>query len=270
MDALPNDWIALTALVFVLGMRHGLDADHLVAIDGLTRLSAMDKRSHARWCGALFSLGHGAIVVLIALLVGALARAFTPPPWLEDVGVWVSIAFLLALGALNVAAIATTEPHEPVRLVGVRAGFASGLLRTAHPLSAALVGSLFAISFDTVSQAAFFAAAAAQSGGIGYALALGGLFTLGMLVVDGCNGLWMFRLVLRVNRRALMASRVFAILVSSLSFAAAALGAARYFSLEAGRWNEGKAPWLGLAVIALVILAFGVAMRVGRRKPVAG
>ena len=43
----------LAALVFALGLRHGFDPDHLVAIDGLTR------SSKSRWCGLFFSLGHG-------------------------------------------------------------------------------------------------------------------------------------------------------------------------------------------------------------------
>ena len=30
---LPNDWIALLALVFVFGGKHGLDADHLATIE---------------------------------------------------------------------------------------------------------------------------------------------------------------------------------------------------------------------------------------------
>ena len=34
---LPTEWLALLGLVFVLGAKHGLDADHLAAIDGLTR-----------------------------------------------------------------------------------------------------------------------------------------------------------------------------------------------------------------------------------------
>jgi nickel/cobalt transporter (NiCoT) family protein len=41
----------LAALVFALGLRHGFDPDHLVAIDGLTRTSK------SRWCGLFFSLG---------------------------------------------------------------------------------------------------------------------------------------------------------------------------------------------------------------------
>ena len=88
-------------LVFVLGMRHGLDADHLVAIDGLTRLNASANPWLARRCGALFSLGHGIIVMLTAVAVALFAQHFTLPPWLADLGVWLSIALLLALGVLN-------------------------------------------------------------------------------------------------------------------------------------------------------------------------
>ena len=32
MPALPSEWSALCALVFLLGLRHGFDADHLAAI----------------------------------------------------------------------------------------------------------------------------------------------------------------------------------------------------------------------------------------------
>ncbi|HEX6829121.1 MAG TPA: nickel transporter, partial [Burkholderiales bacterium] len=67
METLPNDWMALLALVFTLGLKHGLEADHLVAIDGLTRYNAIARPRIARWCGTLFSLGHGAVVVAVAL-----------------------------------------------------------------------------------------------------------------------------------------------------------------------------------------------------------
>ena len=72
MQELPTDWSALCALVFLVGMRHGLDADHLAAIDGLTRVSARRGQAHARYCGALFSLGHGTVVLAIALMAGLL------------------------------------------------------------------------------------------------------------------------------------------------------------------------------------------------------
>ena len=36
METLPSDWLSMLILTFVLGMKHGFDADHLATIDGLT------------------------------------------------------------------------------------------------------------------------------------------------------------------------------------------------------------------------------------------
>lgn len=264
MDNLPDSWIALASLVFVLGMRHGLDADHLVAIDGLTRFNAASDPRLARWCGTLFSLGHGAIVMTIALVVGALTTGIAPPRWLEDVGAWVSIGFLIALGVLNAVAVARTHRGKPVRLIGVKTSFAAALGSANRPLLVASVGSLFALSFDTLTQAALFALAAAQYGGIGHALTLGALFTIGMILVDGFNGIWIYRLIRRTSERALIASRVFALLVSLLSLAVAAFGIAKYFSPVVTRWSENKELAMGIGVIVLVILGFGASMGASR------
>jgi nickel/cobalt transporter (NiCoT) family protein len=43
--------ISLIILVFVLGLRHGLDADHLACIDGLTRYNWRMNSPIARWVG---------------------------------------------------------------------------------------------------------------------------------------------------------------------------------------------------------------------------
>jgi high-affinity nickel-transport protein len=101
MHDLPTDWSALCAVVFLLGRRHGFDADHLAAIDGVTRLATGERHGHGRYCGALFSAGHGAVVLLIAAVVGALGERWEPPTWLNAVGTWVSIGFLLLLGIAN-------------------------------------------------------------------------------------------------------------------------------------------------------------------------
>lgn len=66
MHDLPSEWTALATLVFVLGLKHGFDADHLATIDGLTRYNAHQRRPFARYCGALSSIGHGVVVVAIA------------------------------------------------------------------------------------------------------------------------------------------------------------------------------------------------------------
>ncbi|MBL8489510.1 MAG: nickel transporter, partial [Rhodocyclaceae bacterium] len=90
---LPTDWLALLALVFLLGAKHGLDADHLATIDGLTRFNLRHAPGRARWCGTLFSLGHGTVVIAIALAVGLASDHWQVPAWMEDLGTWVSIVF---------------------------------------------------------------------------------------------------------------------------------------------------------------------------------
>lgn len=264
MEALSNDWITLLALVFTLGLKHGLDADHLVAIDGLTRFNAVARPVIARWCGTLFSLGHGAVVVAVALAVGAMAQTWEVPVWVADLGAWISILFLLGLGLLNLQAVLAAGPHEMVQPVGLKSGLLGRLQRTSHPLLIALVGSLFAISFDTMSQAALFAVTATQFGGWGHSLALGLAFMLGMLAADGANGLWISRLIRRADRSARIAARMFSLVVSGLSLALAGFGIARYFSHNLDAWTEGKELALGLAIVGFVALSFLFAMRQAR------
>ena len=65
----------LASMALVLGMRHGVDADHLAAIDAMTRCNAVARPGLARRTGIWFSLGHGGVVLAIALAVAATARA---------------------------------------------------------------------------------------------------------------------------------------------------------------------------------------------------
>ena len=78
----------------------------------------------------------------------------------------------------------------------------------------AAVGALFALSFDTVSQAALFAVTAARFGGLLHALLLGLPFAAGMRVADGLNGWWIACLLARAVRRAVLASRIMGLTVS--------------------------------------------------------
>jgi high-affinity nickel-transport protein len=114
-----------------------------------------------------------------------------------------------------------------VRPLGIKAGLFGRMQRVRHPLGMVLVGALFAISFDTVSQAGLIAAAAAGFGGIGPALALAVLFTLGMLLVDGLNGLWVARLLARADACARSVSRAMGFAIAAFSLGLACWGAAR-------------------------------------------
>src|SRR5258707_5800436 len=62
-------------LAYTFGLRHAVDADHIAAIDNVTRKLMQDgKRPVA--VGFFFSLGHSTIVVLASAAVAATAMAF--------------------------------------------------------------------------------------------------------------------------------------------------------------------------------------------------
>ncbi len=260
MDTLPHDLLALSMLVFVLGLKHGFDADHLATIDGLTRFNARNNPRLARFCGVLFSLGHGLVVVAIALAVSLLTRKWQTPEWLEVFGAWTSIAFLAALGLLNIHAVIQARPTEMVRPIALKGRLLGRLAQAASPGLIALVGALFALSFDTISQAALFALTAAQFGGWRDALLLGVLFMLGMLVTDGINGLWISRLILRADQLALIASRVMSLVVASLSLLVAGFGIAKLTWPALETWSHGKELLFGLTVVLVVASSFAMAL----------
>jgi high-affinity nickel-transport protein len=264
MNTLPHDFVALSLLVFVLGLKHGFDADHLATIDGLTRFNSRAKPRLARFCGVLFSLGHGTVVVAIALAVSMAAQRWQTPEWLEAFGAWVSIAFLFALAFLNVHAVLRAEPGTIVQPVGIKGRFLGRLAQAASPGWVALVGALFALSFDTVSQAALFALTATQFGGWREALVLGLLFMLGMLVTDGINGYWISRLILRADQVAVVASRVMSLVVAGISLLVGGFGVAKLSLPAVDAWSEGKELLFGTIVVAVVASSFLLAMRQSR------
>jgi high-affinity nickel-transport protein len=255
---LPSEWIALLALVFILGAKHGLDADHLATIDGLTRHNLRLMPARARWCGSLFSLGHGAVVLLISLGVGLASARWQVPAWMEDLGTWISIGFLILLGGLNLRAVLMAPAGAMVATVGVKAGLLRRLQATSHPLAIAAVGALFALSFDTMSQAALFAVTAARHGGVAHTLALGLAFTAGMLLADGANGLWIAGLLRRADHRARIASRVMGLMVAAISFTVAGLGLARWLRADISQWYEGRELLVGTGVIILLSASFAL------------
>lgn len=269
METLPTDWLSLLILTFVLGMKHGFDADHLATIDGLTRYNTRARPGLARYCGTLFSLGHGAVVMAIALGVSAVAGQWVVPAWFGVVGAGISIAFLVALGSLNLAAVLAAEPGQMVQPVGLKGRWLGRLRHVSHPALVALVGALFALSFDTLSQAAFFALTATQFGGWQHALMLAALFMLGMLLTDGINGLWIARLIARADQVALVASRVMGLVVSGISLLVAAFGAAKLLSPGVDAWSEGKELFFGFTLVAIIALSFVAALRLTRRPAAA-
>ena len=75
--------LSLFLLVFVLGLRHGLDADHLAFIDGQTRYNWRMDSSFTRWVGTLFSLGHGGMVAIVSGILGMVIKNFSFPAYFD-------------------------------------------------------------------------------------------------------------------------------------------------------------------------------------------
>lgn len=263
MDFLAGQWLSVVAIVFVLGLKHGLDPDHLAAIDGLTRFNALRQPRLSRWSGLLFSAGHGAVVTMVAVLVATVATGWRAPEWLEDTGTWISVAFLLVLGLANLAALLRTPPGQVVRPVGLRSRFLARLVRAEHPVLIAAVGAAFALSFDTLGQAVLFSLTGTKLAGWLFAASLGVVFTAGMIATDALNGLWVSRLVRSADARAAAASRAMSGAVALAALAVAGLAVARHLlpSLDErlGAWS--------LACSGAVVLAVLVAWAIALRRP---
>lgn len=268
IDAMGGEveWATYAVVALALGLRHGFDADHLAAIDGLVRRSAAQPRL-ARFAGTWFTLGHGAVVVAFALALSTLANGWQVPGWLERFGGWFSIGFLLLIGMANLVGVLSAPAGSVVRPAGLRTAWLERRAGRFRGLAGrggmAGVGALFALSFDTLGQAALFAtvgAGVATAGQGGAWVAAGGLallFVAGMLVTDGLNGLWIARLLRRSDETARIASRVMGLAVAGISLLVAGFGIARHLSPEVDQWSDDQGLAFGGAVVAIALLAYG-------------
>lgn len=266
MDHLPATWTALCVLAFALGARHGVDADHLATIDGLTRYNARVNPRLARHAGVWFSLGHGAVVMLVATLAASLSGAWATPEWLALTGVGISVIFLFGLAFLNVRAVLLAHPGHVVAPIGFKGRLLGRFLTVRRGWAIAAVGMLFAISFDTISQAALFALAASRFGGLADVGLVAGLFVAGMLCVDGLNGLWISGLVRRADRTAAIASRIMALTVAGISFVVGVLTVLKVLAPAVDAWSDRHELLLGGMVAAAMLGAFVLALGAARRR----
>lgn len=256
MQEMPHDVVALFALAFAFGVKHGLDPDHLATIDGLARFNAGTKPWLAKWAGVLFSIGHGLVVTAVLAVIALMPAQVAVPGWLEGFGTTVSILTLLLLGVLNLHAAFRRRPGLS-KPVGLKSWMR---IQSGHPAIVLGIGALFALSFDTMSQAAFFSLAANHVNGEMYAFALGIVFTCGMITSDGLNGLIISRLLKQSSRRAAIASRVMSFVIGSASLIVAMLGMARLYFHALSEKLENYGFWPGLAVVVWICAGFVLAL----------
>ncbi|TWB39092.1 HoxN/HupN/NixA family nickel/cobalt transporter [Nitrospirillum pindoramense] len=169
-------------LMFLLGLRHGLDPDHVAVIDNIVFRSVDQRSSLSRWTGTLFAVGHNLAVAGVALGVSLLAGQLVLPAWFAT-GVDIAVfALLVLVGTLNLMALCRRHGYVPV---GWRAKILPVSLRTnTHPLAVIVTGLIFGLVFDTATQAAAWGAAASTRGGIAAVASIMIVFAAGMIITD--------------------------------------------------------------------------------------
>lgn len=289
-------------LAYSFGLRHAVDADHIAAIDNVTR-KLMQEGKQPVTSGLFFSLGHSTVVILATVGVALTAAAFQDQ--LEEfravggmIGVSVSSAFLLVIAAINVVILVNVYnafqrvknggSYGPAELDLTMAG--GGLLaRIFRRLFRVIrkswhmypLGFLFGLGFDTATEIGLLGIAAAQGSTglpIWSILVFPALFTAGMTLVDTTDSVLMTRAYgwafvkpvrkLYYNLTITFASVVVAVLLGGVQ----ALNLiADKFELTGGVWDavgnlNDVFGTLGFAIIGVFVACWLVSMLVYRFK----
>jgi high-affinity nickel-transport protein len=215
--AFPHQPLMLgTALLaYSLGLRHAVDADHIAAIDNVTR-KLMQEGQRPTGVGLFFSLGHSTVVVLacvaLAFAGSLLHRQLDALHRIgATFGTIVSASFLLAVAAMNLVILATicrtfwrVKEGRPYREETLDEALAGGglLVRLLRPLFGLIrrswhmypLGFLFGLGFDTATEIGLLgisATQASQGTSIWSILIYPALFTAGMSLVDTTDSILM-------------------------------------------------------------------------------
>ena len=290
-------------LAYGFGLRHAVDADHIAAIDNVTRkLMQEGKRPIA--AGFYFSLGHSTVVLLataaIAVAASALQHRFAAFKEIGAiVGTSVSALFLFAIAIVNVVVLgAIYRTFQAVRrgerLIEAdldaflaRRGIVGRLLRPLFRLIGKSwhmypLGFLFGLGFETASEVGLLGIAAAEAAhGLPpwSILVFPALFAAAMSLVDTTDSVLMLRAYgwafvrpirkLYYNMTITFVSVLVALIVGGIE----ALGLlAGTLSLDSAFWrmigalndNFGSLGYLIIAVFALSWLVSAVVYRLKR------
>lgn len=209
-EYLPNG-IALLIIAYTLGLRHALDADHIAAIDNVTR-RMVQNGEFPTTVGLYFSLGHSTIVIAASIIVASLSSTILDV--IDEygstgtIGASISATFLLIICVINSVSIflivrglkrMKTEPDIEWQEILQNSGFFSRIFGDMlfkvidKPWKMYIIGFLFGLGFDTATEVALLGIVALQtstaSGWLILFFPL--LFTCGMTLVDTLDGMLM-------------------------------------------------------------------------------
>ncbi|MFM0174199.1 HoxN/HupN/NixA family nickel/cobalt transporter [Paraburkholderia sediminicola] len=201
-------------LAYGFGLRHAVDADHIAAIDAVTR-KLMQTGKRPLGVGLSFSLGHSTIVILATIGIAWTAHSLhgrfeTFKAVGGTIGTLVSASFLLVLAAVNLVILRDVwRRYRHVQRSGELPAQTPDSIAPAGLLSRALrplfrlvtkswhmypVGVLFGLGFDTATEIGLLAIAASEAGKglpLYSILVFPALFTAGMTLVDSTDNVLM-------------------------------------------------------------------------------
>ncbi len=207
--------IGTSVIAYSFGLRHAVDADHIAAIDNVTR-KLMQEGKRPAAVGFFFSLGHSTVVVLASVGVAFAAAAMQKriPQFREVgslVGTLVSAGFLFAIAFINLIILRDVyRTFKEVKRGGVYSDQSlndllnqRGLLgRFFRPVFRLIrkswhmypLGFLFGLGFDTATEIGVLGITAAEATKglpVWSILIFPALFTAGMSLVDTTDGVLM-------------------------------------------------------------------------------
>ena len=284
-----------------LGLRHAVDADHIAAIDNVTRKLMQDGQRPAT-VGLWFAIGHSAIIAIAAVAVALTASALSRFEAFKQVGgmvaTTISALFLFTIAAMNLVilrAVWKTFAHvrrggiyveEDLDMLTAGRGLLSRLFRPMFRLVSrswhmAPLGFLFGLGFDTATEVAILGLSASQAANgvsISTVLVLPALFAAGMALIDTLDGVvmlgayeWAFVKPIRklyYNITITLISALVAIVIGGIE-AAALIG--DKFGLQGGVWTIAAGLGenfnsLGFAIIGLFLLCWIASFAIYRWK----
>ena len=289
-------------LAWGFGLRHAVDADHIAAIDNVTR-KLMQEGGRPVSVGFFFAIGHSTVVLLVAAAVAATAAALQTrfEAW-RGIGGIVSTSasalFLFLIAAMNIVILRGVwrafrqvrdgRPYDPddLDLLLDGRGVLARLFRPVFRLVSRSwhmlpVGFLFGLGFDTATEVSLLgvsAAEAAKGVSIWSVLVFPVLFAAGMTLVDTTDGIvmlgaydWAFVRPIRklyYNLTITLVSVLVAILIGgieALGLLSDQLGLTGPPWGAIGRLNENFND-LGFFIIGLFVVAWGVSLLIYRLK----
>jgi nickel/cobalt transporter (NiCoT) family protein len=260
--------IGAAFLAYSFGLRHAMDADHIAAIDNVTR-KLMHEGKQPVTVGFFFALGHSLTVVVGAVAVALAARALNRhfdafKAMTAGAGTLASASFLIMIGVVNIVMLVELfrafgrmrDGRQPGRDDERVTQFDGNVLaRLFKPLLRLIgaswlmlpLGVLFGLGFETATEVALLGTSATQaSAGLSMStiLVFPCLFAAGMLLIDTTDGIlmlgaygWAFVKPLRklyYNLTVTLISTLVALLVGGVE----ALGlVGRKFSLSGPFWQ---------------------------------